>query len=192
MPVLQMSAKTGEGFEALTELLDQQGAFGRKILDIDYDIYAEGEAELGWLNAASAVTAAAQPFDLDGLLMRAGDAAARGVRPAWALEVAHLKVIGLRDGSFGVANLVSSGDAAGAVAAVARPGRGGGGDRQRPRRRRPGGDRGAGAADDGRGVEPGICGEGGGRGRCRASAPAGRSRRTATPRRSEGLYQARS
>src|SRR5438309_6124776 len=44
-PVLRMSAKTGESFEALTELLDQEGNFGRKILDIDYDIYAEGEAE---------------------------------------------------------------------------------------------------------------------------------------------------
>ena len=68
-PVLRLSAKTGEGFEALTELLDQQGAFGRKILDIDYDIYAEGEAEMGWLNAAANVSAA-QPFDLDGLLMK--------------------------------------------------------------------------------------------------------------------------
>src|SRR5207237_1246189 len=35
-PVLRLSAKTGQGFEALTELLDQQGPFGRKILTIDY------------------------------------------------------------------------------------------------------------------------------------------------------------
>src|SRR5579884_1062722 len=35
-PVLRLSARTGQGFEALTELLDQQGAFGRKVLDIDY------------------------------------------------------------------------------------------------------------------------------------------------------------
>src|SRR6516165_394324 len=34
-PLLQMSAKTGQGFEALTALLDQHGTFGRKILDID-------------------------------------------------------------------------------------------------------------------------------------------------------------
>ena len=51
-PVLRMSAKTGEGFEALVELLDQHGQFGRSMLDIDYDIYAEGEAELGWLNSS--------------------------------------------------------------------------------------------------------------------------------------------
>src|SRR5437763_1883684 len=35
VPVLRLSARTGQGFEALTELLDQQGAFGRRILDID-------------------------------------------------------------------------------------------------------------------------------------------------------------
>ena len=29
----------------------RKGHFGRKILDIDYDTYAEGEAELGWLNS---------------------------------------------------------------------------------------------------------------------------------------------
>jgi G3E family GTPase len=103
---LRVSAKTGQGFEALTELLDQQGNFGRKILDIDYDTYAEGEAELGWLNASVRVTAA-QPFDLDALLL----ALVTRLREAFAglgAEVAHLKAIGLRDVSFGVANLVSS------------------------------------------------------------------------------------
>jgi G3E family GTPase len=106
VPVLRMSAKTGQGFEALTELLDQQGNFGRRILDIDYDTYAEGEAELGWLNSAVAVRAAT-PFALDELLL---DVVLR-LQTAFAAlgaEVAHLKAIGLADGSFGVANLVSS------------------------------------------------------------------------------------
>jgi Ni2+-binding GTPase involved in maturation of urease and hydrogenase len=113
-PVLQMSAKTGQGFEALTELLEQQGAFGRRILDIDYDTYAEGEAEMGWLNAAASVVAwsgdraITTPFDLDALLMRLV-ARLREAFGAMGAEPGHLKVIGLRDGSFGVANLVSSG-----------------------------------------------------------------------------------
>src|SRR4051812_17284515 len=68
VPVLRVSAKTGQGFDALTQLLDQDGAFGRRILDIDYDTYAEGEAELGWLNSSARVQAAA-PFALDGLLL---------------------------------------------------------------------------------------------------------------------------
>lgn len=106
-PLLRLSAKTGQGFAALTELLDQDGNFGRRILDIDYDIYAEGEAELGWLNC-SVHLQAQTPFDLDAFLLecigRLRDALA--VQKA---EVAHLKAIGLWEASFGVANLVSSG-----------------------------------------------------------------------------------
>lgn len=106
VPVLKMSAKTGDGFAALTALLDQQGNFGRKILEIDYDTYAAGEAELGWLNATYRVTAAT-PFDLDLLLL----AVVRGLQAAVAPlgEVAHLKAIGLSESGFGVANLVGSG-----------------------------------------------------------------------------------
>lgn len=106
-PVLRASATTGAGFDALTELLEQKGAFGRKILDIDYDTYAEGEAELGWLNATARLTAAT-PFDLDALLTDVlGDLA--GVCRALGGEVAHLKLIGMDDaGAFAVGNVISS------------------------------------------------------------------------------------
>lgn len=104
-PVLRVSARTGEGFDALVELLDQKGDFGRKILSIDYDTYAEGEAELGWLNGTARVTAE-RPFDLDALLLRVIGRLRATFAPG--AEVAHLKAIGLHDGSFGVANLVSS------------------------------------------------------------------------------------
>jgi G3E family GTPase len=106
VPLLRMSAKTGVGFEALAELLDQQGAFGRKILDIDYDTYAEGEAELGWLNASFHV-ATPHPVGLDGLVLDAVKRLGDLLRQR-GFEVAHLKVIGLTDGSFGIANLVSN------------------------------------------------------------------------------------
>ncbi len=106
VPLLRMSARMGAGFETLVELLDQQGAFGRKILDIDYDTYAEGEAELGWLNASFHVTTP-HPIGFDGLLLDAVKRLGALLRQR-SLEVAHLKVIGLADGSFGVANLVSS------------------------------------------------------------------------------------
>jgi hypothetical protein len=107
-PVLVVSARTGLGFDAYAAFLDQDGAFGRKLLDIDYDTYAEGEAELGWLNA-SAHLSAAQAFSIDRVITRV----VAGLREALARlggEVAHLKVIGLEEGgAFGVANLVSSG-----------------------------------------------------------------------------------
>ena len=105
-PVLRVSARTGEGFDPLTQFLDQEGDFGRKVLDIDYDIYAEGEAELGWLNSSLTVRAAS-PFALDELLLgivtRLRDSLAET-----GAEAAHLKTIGLWEGFFGVANLISS------------------------------------------------------------------------------------
>src|SRR5436190_11961601 len=67
-PVLRMSAKTGAGFEALVEFIDQRGRFGQRLMDVDYDTYAMGEAELGWLNSSLTV-AAERPFSLDDLLL---------------------------------------------------------------------------------------------------------------------------
>lgn len=107
VPVLRVSAKTGQGFDAVTQLLDQDGKFGHKILDIDYDIYAEGEAELGWLNS-SVTLKADKPFDLDALLLDVVKDLQKSLQASDA-EVAHLKAIGLWEGFFGVANLVSSG-----------------------------------------------------------------------------------
>jgi Ni2+-binding GTPase involved in maturation of urease and hydrogenase len=106
VPVLGLSAKTGQGFEGLTQFLDQEGQFGRRILDIDYDVYAEGEAELGWLNSSAHVRSAA-PFALDELLLEIVRRLRSGLADREA-EVAHLKAIGLSEGFFGVANLVSS------------------------------------------------------------------------------------
>jgi G3E family GTPase len=110
-PVLRVSAATGAGFEAVTELLEQKGAFGRKILEIDYDTYAEGEAELGWLNATARLTAG-KPFDLDKLLTAILSGLATVCRNLGG-EVAHLKLIGMDDaGAFGVGNVVSNDTAA--------------------------------------------------------------------------------
>jgi G3E family GTPase len=104
--ILRISAKTGQGFDQLTELLSQDGDFGRRLLDIDYDIYAEGEAELGWLNSSVHISAEDE-FSLDELLLgivsELKDALA-----GRSAEAAHLKAIGLWEGFFGVANLVSS------------------------------------------------------------------------------------
>lgn len=110
-PVLKVSATTGAGFEALTQLLAQTGGFGRKILDIDYDTYAEGEAELGWLNATARLTSD-KPFDLDVLLTAILAGLATVCRDLGG-EVAHLKLIGMDDsGAFAVGNVISNDTAA--------------------------------------------------------------------------------
>ena len=105
-PIIRTSAKTGAGFDSLSEFLDQRGVFGRRAIELDYDVYADGEAELGWLNGQVTISAA-KPFELDRLLLdligrlhdRLGSSNA---------ETAHLKIIGLADGNYAVVNAVSS------------------------------------------------------------------------------------
>src|SRR5438093_6471817 len=57
------SGLTGEGFDDWRSLLDEELSGGH-IADVDYDTYAEGEAELGWLNLTFEV-ASPQAFHAD-------------------------------------------------------------------------------------------------------------------------------
>jgi len=60
-----VSARTGEGVEAwLDEVLSATPA-GSRIVDVDYDTYAEGEAVLGWLNADIQLSAEVQKVEWD-------------------------------------------------------------------------------------------------------------------------------
>jgi G3E family GTPase len=105
-PVLRISARAGAGFDELIEWLGRNGEYGRRLLDIDYDTYADGEAELGWLNSSLRVTSD-NPFDLDALILLIVEQIKQRLHTL-SVETAHLKVIGLWEGFFGVANLVSS------------------------------------------------------------------------------------
>ena len=74
----------------MMELIDGPGGVACRIMDVDYDRYARGEAELGWLNSRFVVSGVA-PFSLDGLLH---DLASRlaGALEGQGAEVAHLKI----------------------------------------------------------------------------------------------------
>ncbi len=104
-PQLRISARDGTGFDALLEFLEQDGDFGRKVLDIDYDIYADGEAELGWLNSSIHIRDD-ETFALDDLLFSVIGKLQVSLDEIEA-ETAHLKAIGLWEGFYGVANLIS-------------------------------------------------------------------------------------
>lgn len=106
---LKMSATSGEGFGAFCEYLDLQGEFGKRTMEVDYDVYAQGEAELGWLNA-QVLLSADSPFSLDAFLVRLLENINSDLRQHLA-EVAHLKAIGMSEGVFAVANIVSSSSA---------------------------------------------------------------------------------
>lgn len=105
-PIVRISAKTGAGFDSLVEFLDQRGAFGQRVMELDYDVYAEGEAELGWLNSQVVVESPTE-FELDALLVDLIDRLRQRFAESGS-ETAHLKTIGLWEGFYGVANLVSS------------------------------------------------------------------------------------
>jgi len=50
--VLSISSKTGEGIDDWLKLIQSKTKTGQRIVEVDYDTYAEGEAVLGWLNSS--------------------------------------------------------------------------------------------------------------------------------------------
>jgi Ni2+-binding GTPase involved in maturation of urease and hydrogenase len=51
MAIFAVSAKTGKGLDAWLDEVTTRTDAGSHIAEVDYDVYAEGEAVLGWLNA---------------------------------------------------------------------------------------------------------------------------------------------
>ncbi len=80
---------------------------GRRLLEIDYDIYADGEAELGWVNL-SAILRTNQAIDLDRLAAELVAAIAADVVNNQGGQIAHLKVSVLGGDTQAVANVVSN------------------------------------------------------------------------------------
>ncbi|QEH37160.1 putative GTP-binding protein YjiA [Aquisphaera giovannonii] len=104
--ILHASARTGEGFDSLIDRLDGEGPIGARQLDVDYDAYADGEAELGWLNATAQIRSP-QPISVDDLVLsiarRIGDSL-----PGEDADIAHLKVAARSGPLHGVASVVDN------------------------------------------------------------------------------------
>lgn len=88
--VLSVSSKTGVGISEWVNKVLTSKKTGQKILQIDYDTYAEGEAVLGWLNGS--VSLKGEEIDFDQL---AKDFLAEfGKRiAAFNISVGHIKII---------------------------------------------------------------------------------------------------
>ncbi len=104
--VLAMSARDGRGFDDLVAALSRPQPNRTRTPEVDYDIYAEGEAELGWLNCSVRVRGDA-PFEMDRLLVDFVGRLERAFAEVSA-EPAHLKVLAAGDGATAIANLVST------------------------------------------------------------------------------------
>ena len=105
-PVMAVSAKEGEGFAELVTALAGSPQAHASFMEVDYDIYAEGEAELGWLNCQVQVTSS-KLFALDELVLRVVSVLRDALEQANA-EPAHLKVLGQFGDNTAIANLVGS------------------------------------------------------------------------------------
>jgi Ni2+-binding GTPase involved in maturation of urease and hydrogenase len=103
-PVVPVSARTGQGFDRLMELIDGPGRVAGRVLELDYDRYALGEAELGWLNSRVRVSGPG-PFPLDDLLREISSSLAGALQTRGA-EVAHLKISARAGSLYGVINQV--------------------------------------------------------------------------------------
>jgi Ni2+-binding GTPase involved in maturation of urease and hydrogenase len=103
--VIDVSARTGAGMEAWFDRLAGSLA-SRPAMDVDYDVYAEGEALLGWLNATCGL-AASDPFDGNRFLSLLASRIQQELA-ATGIEIAHFKMTLSPDTGtdMGVLNLV--------------------------------------------------------------------------------------
>ncbi|MCH7813983.1 MAG: cobalamin biosynthesis protein P47K [Planctomycetes bacterium] len=108
--IVKVSARTGEGFDQLADLIDREGPAGKHPIEVDYDVYAEGEARLGWVNTEVDLAGAA--FDVDQVVLAVVESIRDGLASASGSgatgEPAHVKAFLRSNGGVAVANLVSS------------------------------------------------------------------------------------
>lgn len=105
--VLGVSARRGDGLETWFARLESADARDRAAMAVDYEVYAEGEARLGWLNGTVELSASGE-FDGNATL-RALARRIQELLDAEHAEIAHLKMTLSPDeglGDLAVVNLV--------------------------------------------------------------------------------------
>ena len=107
VPVVVVSPKTGEGVDQVLGYIESPMIAGRRLLDIDYDIYADGEAELGWVNLTANVIPKAE-IELDSFVQTLVGDIAGAIREISGAAIAHLKASVIADGTQAIANVVSN------------------------------------------------------------------------------------
>ncbi|MHB1457157.1 MAG: GTP-binding protein [Armatimonadota bacterium] len=105
-PIYIISAVTGEGVAAWLDAVQNEKTVGANIVDIDYDIYAEGEAMLGWLNASATITASGE-IDWKALCLEILNRIQEEVSVHQA-EIAHVKLSLTAETGQYMANLIST------------------------------------------------------------------------------------
>ena len=86
--------------------LESPLAAGRRLLNIDYDTYAAGEAELGWVNLTANIVG--DKVDSDKIASDIVRAISDSVIEKFSGSIAHIKTSIMGDGTQSVANVVSN------------------------------------------------------------------------------------
>ena len=106
---MSLSAMTGEGVgEWLARVLEPGAPAGTRLLDVDYERYADAEAALGWVNvhAELVLEAAAGPAMIAGPVLDEIDARLT----AAGISIAHLKVFDQTASGYVKATICANGD----------------------------------------------------------------------------------
>ncbi|MEM7393685.1 MAG: GTP-binding protein [Verrucomicrobiota bacterium] len=85
--VLDVSARSGDGMNDWFDRVTSREQTGGEAMEIDYALYGEGEALLGWLNATLSFEAA-EPVEGDAILLELS----RSIQDRLEEEIAHLKM----------------------------------------------------------------------------------------------------
>jgi G3E family GTPase len=120
-PVVAMSALKGAGVEEWLDHVLSGGPAGQRVVEVDYDTYADGEAALGWLNAAVELTAATQTDwnDFAGKLLRMAQAEIKSQKG----DIAHLKVLVTAEGGHIQGNVVGNSAPPATQGSISKPSR---------------------------------------------------------------------
>jgi len=105
--IIRISAREGTGLNEWLDRVLQEEAPATTAMDVDYEIYADGEALLGWVNV-SVMLRTAQEVDGNELLKKLAETTRRALP---GIEIAHLKMTLVPEedgGDIGVLNLVAS------------------------------------------------------------------------------------
>lgn len=107
--IREVSARNGDGLRDWFRHLADAEQVARRVMEVDYEVYADGEALLGWLNATVRIDAQ-QPFEAAELLKSLAKKVQTQLGSSGA-EIAHFKMTFSPDDGFAetaVINLVRS------------------------------------------------------------------------------------
>jgi G3E family GTPase len=105
--IMTLSARTGEGIEKWLDIVLNGKPSGIHIADIDYEIYAEGEAVLGWLNCSLSLTG--KEIDWDSFIRRFMEDLSSEFDKK-RIPVGHVKIIIENGDQYAAANLTGASD----------------------------------------------------------------------------------